>query len=205
MLPSASGPRTSPRSQPAPQLLADPVAFTIRNSCHRFLVKPIVPQKKAATMSGSGGTTLFRYCPVSGSPALRRAATRCYLEARLSFPADNRGTRYERPYGRFRNNGDVLRYFGASFAFGKTVMSGQLRWRSHSLRGMSLSRSGGGRARWWGLCVDSRNHTWWDDPRDSLLDAQACSTRALRGRPHRDQGSPFCTMNMCGSFNTLPW
>ena len=49
------------------------------------------------------------------------------------FPADNRGTRYERPYGRFRNNGDVLRYFGASFAFGKTVMSGQLRWRSHSL------------------------------------------------------------------------
>ena len=68
---------------------------------------------------------------------------------------------------------------------------------------MSLLRSGGGRARWWGLCVDSRNHTWWDDPRDSLLDAQACSTRALRGRPHRDQGSPFCTMNMCGSFNTL--
>jgi hypothetical protein len=50
-----------------------------------------------------------------------------------AFPADNRGTRYARPYGRFRNNRDVLRYFGASFAFGKTVMSGQLRWRSHSL------------------------------------------------------------------------
>lgn len=72
-----------------------------------------VGQKKAATMSGSGGTTLFRYCPVSGSPALRRAATRFYLRARLSFPADNRGTRHESPYGRFRNNGD---------AFGNTVM-----------------------------------------------------------------------------------
>jgi hypothetical protein len=70
---------------------------------------------------------------------------------------------------------------------------------------MSLSRSDGGRARWWGLCVDSRNHTWRDDPRDSLLDAHACSTRALPGRPHQDQGSPFCTMNMCGSFNTPPW
>jgi hypothetical protein len=111
-------------------------AWSIRVTVVSFVGRtpqPIIPQKKATTMSGSGGTALFRYCPVSGSPALRRAATRCYLEARLSFPADNRGTRYERPYGRFRNNGDVLRYFGASFAFGKTVMSGQLRWRSHSL------------------------------------------------------------------------
>jgi hypothetical protein len=97
-------------------------AWSIRVTVVSFVGRtpqPIIPEKKAATMSGSGGTTLFRYCPLSGSPALRRAATRYYLEARLSFPSDNRGTRYERPYGRFRNNGDVLRYFGASFTFGK--------------------------------------------------------------------------------------